>query len=359
MNRRAPAIGFTLVELLVVIAIIGILVALLLPAIQAAREAARRISCQNNVKNLALAILNYEVAKKALPAACNSEPTAGETWGNGADIEDDYSWIVRVLPQLEEQALADKFDLKKTIPQQNADTTKNLVTLGDPQATQPSVLICPSDNTLGRICILGPSDAVMPNGRFGKGNYAAYVSAEHARNMRIFPGALINEPQSMSRIEDGTSHTLMVAEVRARDVERDPRGVWAAAWTGGSILAFDMHSKADKDAGDHSKLRAAYSPFVYGGTNPGLVPNSSQDWGNVDWIRECPFSNTAGLDGMPCTKQSPVRQGAASRSSHAAGVNASHVDGSVIFINNEIEQHLMARMVCGYDGQGLIEGEQP
>ena len=87
----------------------------------------------------------------------------------------------------------------------------------------------------------------MPSGRFGKGNYAAYVSAEHARSMRVFPGALINELQPLARISDGTSHTLMVAEVRARDVERDPRGVWAAAWTGGSILAFDMHSKHLQD----------------------------------------------------------------------------------------------------------------
>jgi prepilin-type N-terminal cleavage/methylation domain-containing protein len=81
--------GFTLVELLVVIAIIGILVALLLPAIQAAREAARRMSCQNNLHNLAIAVLNYENAKKALPAAANIKPSSNETWSDSAELDVD------------------------------------------------------------------------------------------------------------------------------------------------------------------------------------------------------------------------------------------------------------------------------
>ena len=69
MNQQQTTRGFTLVELLVVIAIIGILVALLLPAIQAAREAARRSSCTNNLKNLGLAVLNYEQRKRSFPQA--------------------------------------------------------------------------------------------------------------------------------------------------------------------------------------------------------------------------------------------------------------------------------------------------
>src|SRR4051812_20114211 len=75
-SRIGHSPAFTLVELLVVIAIIGILVALLLPAIQAAREAARRMSCQNNVKNLAIGVLNYENARKALPAGALVSPPA-------------------------------------------------------------------------------------------------------------------------------------------------------------------------------------------------------------------------------------------------------------------------------------------
>jgi competence protein ComGC len=345
-----------LVELLVVIAIIGILVALLLPAIQAAREAARRVSCQNNVKNLALAVLNYENSTKALPPAVQTPPTSGVIWGSSVEIHGDLSWIVRVLPQLEEQALFDKFDLKKTIPNQD------LVAKGDPQAAQPPVLLCPSDSALGRICTLGPADTVMAGGRFGKGNYAAYVSPEHIRSMKVFPGALICEPQRTGRITDGLSHTLLVAEVRTRDVDRDPRGVWAAAWAGGSILGYDMHSKLYPEVTPTSdpppKANAPYSPFIYGGTEPGLPPNSPATWPNSEYIRECIQSNLAALDGMPCTKELPSRSSGAPRSSHVGGINASHIDGSVIWVANEVDLFLMARMVSANDGEGNLEGEK-
>src|SRR5689334_7877056 len=83
--------GFTLVELLVVIAIIGILVALLLPAIQAAREAARRAQCQNHLKNIALACMNYESATKRFPVGFVSQPTTVEAW----------AWSTFALPYLE------------------------------------------------------------------------------------------------------------------------------------------------------------------------------------------------------------------------------------------------------------------
>src|SRR3954451_10220300 len=345
--------GFTLVELLVVIAIIGILVALLLPAIQAAREAARRVSCQNKVKNLALAVLNYENAKKGLPPACIALPTSGEIWAQPSEFEGDLSWIVRILPQLEEQAIYDKFDLKKSIKLQATD----LVTKGDPQAQQPTILLCPSDTTLNRFYVAGPSDAIMPSGRFGKGNYAAYVSPEHVSHMRVFSGALINEPQPLGRVVDGTSKTLLIAEVRSREVDRDPRGVWAAAFAGGSILGFDLHSRQHKDVTASSPRNAPYAPFLYTVNDPGLPPNTSATWSNRDYVRECPSQAQADADGLPCTTQSASRQSAAPRSLHNGGVNVAHIDGSVEFLSNDIDQFLMARTVSINDSQGEVVGE--
>ena len=338
--------GFTLVELLVVIAIIGILVALLLPAIQAAREAARRVSCQNNIKNLALAVLNYESQNKALPPAVEVDSTTGEIWGSSSQLDLYLSWIVHIFPQLEEQALADQFDLTRRVNEQNLDTR--------PQEAQPSILLCPSDSARGRTY----SSRFSFGRRFGKGNYAAYVSPEHIRGMRVFPGALINEPQPLSRIADGTSKTIMLAEVRTRDHEADPRGVWAAAWAGGSLLAFDMHSTAaELGANDRSNRNSPYIPYEFKSPpTPPLPPNSRPSANNEDWIKECPDLNAANFDLMPCHEQSTSRSAAAARSLHVGGVNASFVDGSVTWIADDIEHHLMARMVSINDAQGNVEG---
>src|SRR5882724_7694758 len=103
-GRRA----FTLVELLVVIAIIGILVALLLPAVQAAREASRRASCQNNLKNLALGVLDHEGAKKVCHWSYDGYAQATRE-GARPNEENGSSWSVSTLAYIEEQAMYDRF----------------------------------------------------------------------------------------------------------------------------------------------------------------------------------------------------------------------------------------------------------
>ncbi len=144
--------GFTLVELLVVIAIIGILVALLLPAIQAAREAARRAQCQSHMKNVALAVLNYESAKKHLPKGFVSTPSSQNYEG--------WAWSTFVLPYLEEQSIYDLMRPSETFiaPVQSTRTgkrnladmiqnAKNGVTAEFvPLQTKLPVFHCPSDN---------------------------------------------------------------------------------------------------------------------------------------------------------------------------------------------------------------------
>ncbi len=128
--------GFTLVELLVVIAIIGILVGLLLPAVQMAREAARRMSCSNNMKNLGLAVFNYESQFKSFPPAA--------IWGNGQlgirpEPAYHHTWIVMILPFIEQDALYNSINKRAPIWDQ-------MLTATQPVVSQPiPVLRCPSD----------------------------------------------------------------------------------------------------------------------------------------------------------------------------------------------------------------------
>ena len=126
--------GFTLVELLVVIAIIGVLVALLLPAVQAAREAARRAQCMNNVKQFGLAIANHVSAKKdALPPGMTQEtgPYRGVTF-----------WVY-LLPYLEQQTVYAQWDFK--------NLANNSLNANSPAATPIATLLCPSDQPDERV----------------------------------------------------------------------------------------------------------------------------------------------------------------------------------------------------------------
>src|SRR6188768_4106472 len=119
-STRSRLRGFTLVELLVVIAIIGILVALLLPAIQAAREAARRTQCTNKMKQLGLAMLNYESARKQLPLAYTPNYTGPigkgtcpglNTAGNSQNFKPHHFVLTFILPYIENQQIFDQIDI--------------------------------------------------------------------------------------------------------------------------------------------------------------------------------------------------------------------------------------------------------
>ena len=199
---RSQRRAFTLIELLVVIAIIGVLVALLLPAVQAAREAARRTQCRNNLKQIGLAMHNYIDTFKTFPPGyiCGSQDITVTTPG--------WSWAVMILPQLEQTNLVGKFNL--LLPIEDPSNAAGIQTL-------LNVMICPSD-----ICPAGPfsiySDAAQTQlvVKTTPSSYAGNVGNDSCDVDSLavpWNGVLYrNSRTRIQDITDGTSSTIVVGE---------------------------------------------------------------------------------------------------------------------------------------------------
>ncbi|MDP6554755.1 MAG: DUF1559 domain-containing protein, partial [Pirellulaceae bacterium] len=171
--------GFTLVELLVVIAIIGILVALLLPAVQAAREAARRMSCSNNLKQIGIALHNYHDTYKTFPPDAiwwgGNRKTGLSRTTNNAGVsggQRNYTWIALILPFMEQQPLHDRIDFKVPGLRQNIGNNTEL------QSVVLPAFLCPSDPTYGDKPQAG--DSTSPQG-FGYTSYAGNAGWDRHR----------------------------------------------------------------------------------------------------------------------------------------------------------------------------------
>jgi len=247
---RRRRIAFTLVELLVVIAIIGILVALLLPAIQAAREAARRTQCQNNLKNLALALHNYHDAFKIFPYAAYQRN--GENPGTHSRLR--KNWAIAILPYVEEQTLYNSFDLE--FPARISDGTVPGEVNYDERGTELEVMLCPSDTGRGSrfqgsaSILNGGMAAGSTDGNWARGNYAyngfqfwpdAWDAATTDSNYPYwddFNAGIggVNTSLNIAKVTDGTSKTIMLAEIRVGIDNNDRRGVWAMSMCGSSFL---------------------------------------------------------------------------------------------------------------------------
>ena len=216
--------GFTLVELLVVIAIIGILIALLLPAVQAAREAARRMQCGNNLKQIGLAALNYESAFRSFPIDMTHFNEGGARL-NGA------SWLVRILPFLEQKPLYDALDLGGDA--QDGHGIFNAVN-HDAIRQRLGIYSCPSDAVTNLVKtnvwravpanlplavtsyagVLGPHDAGNASLFGGESDCHNYTSYGTPECMGMFWRHGFMRPVTIASIRDGTSRTLMAGEVR-------------------------------------------------------------------------------------------------------------------------------------------------
>jgi prepilin-type N-terminal cleavage/methylation domain-containing protein/prepilin-type processing-associated H-X9-DG protein len=220
-RRRA----FTLVELLVVIAIIGILVALLLPAIQAAREAARRSQCLNNLRQMGLAVLNHESSKGYFPfGRWNIQPgdSSKHSVPDRPSKSNDQSWQVVALPYAEEQNIASQYNLKKPW----FDTTQNRTPVSAPLA----IFVCPTVPTTGRIdttftsspkpypgdygCTNGVGESLWDKyaSQIGKYPGIALDGEDNAQVIGVMTKRFLRTKCRAKDITDGLSKTLLVTE---------------------------------------------------------------------------------------------------------------------------------------------------
>lgn len=218
--------GFTLIELLVVIAIIAILVALLLPAVQQAREAARRSSCKNNLKQLGVAFANYEETHNIFPPGrlgCDGINT-GPCNGNPANTRVGMSAFVHLLPQLEAKNLYEQFDLN-SIVWGPAANWRNANRTGI--EARPTFLLCPSD--VSEPYIVSGAD------RYATASYALNhgtmgPSNGISGNMKVFNTGMFvyKTPFQGRHVTDGLSNTMFAGEVQAAHTG-ESQNIWTQA----------------------------------------------------------------------------------------------------------------------------------
>jgi prepilin-type N-terminal cleavage/methylation domain-containing protein len=331
--------AFTLVELLVVIAIIGVLVALLLPAVQAAREAARRTQCQNNLKNLSLGLLNHHDIKGEFPAPAivQNSPTATPS-NQGSDLLDMSrlfsNWAIEILPFIEQQNLFaqakyNDFDIRFFDPDP-ADIALNHAV----RSTKLEVMICPSDPGDSPF-FQGVSGAPQEwaRGNYGLNGFQFWPNRQWINEARGFatgppPRPLSDlvdynigigspgNPYSLKQISDGSSNTIMLAEMRQGLSEGDPRGTWALGLCGSNFhcrhASNGVNAPNSCSSDDDDVLNDA---------------NILAQVGKARLQSECMDPGT----GVNRSGQSVVR------SVHPGGVFVALADGSVRFISDFIQ----------------------
>ncbi len=344
-QTKAAGRGFTLVELLVVIAIIGILVALLLPAVQAAREAARRTQCVNNLRQLSLGALNHESALRKFPAGAIIKDLSSGGYSSRSTVA---TWVIGLLPYLEEGAIFGSIDQNKPVYEQ--------VGFGaNFHHRELAAFICPSDvqanpaiisdthgargNYAGNAGYSGQLDAFnqsvnfglwmndmswQQNQRVGDPVYGKLLpradGGGRARsNLAGFGPMLVNRGIGTKKVRDGLSKTVIISEVRkapGTDASNGNRGDIRGAlhWGMGSLY---VHTEA---------------------------PNSDVP----DLTRYCVTGPN-----VPCVYTSSAHNGAhklSARSAHSGGVNVGNLDGSVRFVTNDINP-LAWHAMSSYNGE--------
>jgi prepilin-type N-terminal cleavage/methylation domain-containing protein/prepilin-type processing-associated H-X9-DG protein len=297
--------GFTLVELLVVITIIGILIALLLPAVQAAREAARKMQCANNLKQLGLALHSYHSANNTLPAGValfnfGTADATGHGWNRQA-------WGVTIYPFIEQLALYNLY--KPNLPgSSGANWYRNANSngVGAPASQPIGMLLCPSDG-------MGGKTKTFSGGIFCTSNYMAFLGDRPYQSVLprtcsafVSPAAKkaafgIGVCRRFADFRDGTSNTLMLGEYL----------------TGLPSPAIDQRGWFWQDEAGCSHIMTMNTPNS---------PVPDRLW--PGWAAHEPSMN------LPAAPD--YNEVAAARSRHSGGVNVVLADGSTQFISDNI-----------------------
>src|SRR5262245_49752380 len=230
MQRRIRRRGFTLIELLVVIAIIAVLVSLLLPAVQQAREAARRSQCRNNLKQLGLAMHNYESSFNAFPPGrvvhvSPADDGSQAAMGNATTgLGDCFSAFAQMLPQLDQSPIYDQINFNM-----GPDTSANDSVVG----VQPPVFVCPTETGVTSLTqdsiFVGVTTYVMNTGT------TFSVSPRNPSGKPVTGIFFENSRVRISDVSDGTSNTVCLSEQVLSDVS-DPSGTGivnaSSTWNG-------------------------------------------------------------------------------------------------------------------------------
>jgi prepilin-type N-terminal cleavage/methylation domain-containing protein/prepilin-type processing-associated H-X9-DG protein len=318
--------GFTLIEVLVVIAIIGLLVALLLPAVQAAREAGRKSQCQNNLKQLGLAIMYYHDVYASLPPG-NVTKTAGICYGDGQSggtgwpSDDGANWALSILQFIEQDGLYNAYDFGDfNEAGQNRSVRETIV----------PVYVCPSDVDTDQLGVpaSGPACAGALNLTYRPGSYRAVTGASDgisfldSAQLGTFVrtnrgpihtiGVLNYTTENYKDITDGLSNTLLVGE-RTTTTDLSFRTFWAYAYAHYSLSSVTPQSRI---------LLSDYDACVAAGGTGGSMP-CRRGWGSL----------------------------------HLGGINFLKCDGSVHFFPVSVDMQLLSSLATIAAGESVISAD--